>query len=1039
MFQCKQNYAKSIQFGMLFVVLFLFGLFLFPKIAFASTSILTPFVIDQPTNWTAAESPYIVSGSGFVDVQSDFVIEPGTVVSFEESQGVYVGGGSLTAIGTPELPIIFTSVDDTSPVTSAAACNAGAWGGFLFSPSAGTSIISHAEFRCGGTFTLDLGHYEIDPNPIDFETFSVIWVPELVTAEAFIDVQGGELTVDHSVFSQVDSMAVHAGLGITTDARHNWWGSNTGPTTVSNPGGTGASVSGSVLYDPWIGQSDVVTSTPTTSERNPVIFVPGIMGTEFVRREVNGDEEVVWLNLGELVRSRNDDVMDYLGLDEFGVPLFSNVFISGVLRRRDLLGIPGINYTADFIASLQEENYSLDHDLFLFAYDWRQDISSSSIQLSDYIQLIRQRTGSGGVNIVAHSMGGLVVKEYIRNHEANHGIDKLIFLGTPHLGSVNAIKTLIFGDDLGVRVDKQVGIGPFTKIVSASFLNVQKIKQLATNMPSLYHLLPSRDYFQRFGEVLYDFSKRKLLSFNETIDFFQTQFLNEEMVEKADQFHLNIDNLLIPSDISVYNINGCGLPTVTGIGLLSKKFNEDEFTVKIGNGDGTVPLNSSRAVSSNGVVQVNIPGLVHGTMPSNSKVIHFVTTTFADVSVPQQPPIANLVACGINGKLLSVHSPVTINVTDSLGQHVGVDLNGDIELGIPGSLYEELGENKFIFIPEPEEPTSTTYTLTLDGTATGTFNFRVTDIVEDTTEQTHLFLDVPVNAQSLGTMSVGFANTASSTTPSSPPLLLYDETGTGQIQSLPPDATTDEEDETDLTPPTTTVSFFGSLGDNGWYRSTTTVTLASTDEESGVLRTMYSLDQGITWQRYTEPLLFSTDGRFTLHSFSIDEIGNREEPQIITFSIDQTPPEAEFFFDPKIQDIRVRGVDSMTSTTVSTTPTTYTIRDEAGNTLQLVFREINRRILKRATLDRLVYNGQVVAPNARLTSFVWLTNTKNEILSLQQALRYQADEGLYALYTKIGNRTFIRERANWNTFTDRFESGMKVFRFGTYLGEIIYR
>jgi hypothetical protein len=73
------------------------------------------------------------------------------------------------------------------------------------------------------------------------------------------------------------------------------------------------------------------------------------------------------------------------------------------------------------------------------------------------------------------------------------------------------------------------------------------------------------------------------------------------------------------------------------------------------------------------------------------------------------------------------------------------------------------------------------------------------------------------------------------------------------------------------------------------------------------------------------------------------------------------------------------------------------------------------------------------------TPFVWLTNTRNEISSLQQALRYNLDEGLYALYTKIGGRTFVRERTNWSTFTDRYEGGMKVFNFTTNQGVINYR
>jgi hypothetical protein len=391
------------------------------------------------------------------------------------------------------------------------------------------------------------------------------------------------------------------------------------------------------------------------------------------------------------------------------------------------------------------------------------------------------------------------------------------------------------------------------------------------------------------------------------------------------------------------------------------------------------------------------------------------------------------------GKLISVHSPVEISLLDSQGNHVGKTSAGDVEVGIPGAMYEELGENKFIFVPEPEEPTSISFTILLDGTATGTFNLRITDIasvqtqegVPSDTGKVSLFLDVPVGAQSTGFLPITFSGPQE-------PTLLYDLSGDGQVSELNPDSITVEADESDLVPPTTTIQIIGLHGDNSWYRSSITTTLTAVDESSGVLRIMYSLDGGVTWSRYVEPIRFDADGRHVIHYYGIDNLGNREDEKSLSLSIDKTPPEARFSFSPQLRDVLVIGVDAMSTTTVSTTPNIFTVRDEAGNTLQLVFAEINRPTIKRASLSRLVYNGRVVMPGARLTSFVRLTNTRNEISSLQQALRYNLDEGLYALYTKLGGRTFIRERNNWNSFQDRYESGMKVFNFYTQEGMIFY-
>ncbi len=54
---------------------------------------------------------------------------------------------------------------------------------------------------------------------------------------------------------------------ILTDARFNWWGSATGPTHVSNSGGTGDIISDNVDYSPWLGFT--AGTVPMTYHINP--------------------------------------------------------------------------------------------------------------------------------------------------------------------------------------------------------------------------------------------------------------------------------------------------------------------------------------------------------------------------------------------------------------------------------------------------------------------------------------------------------------------------------------------------------------------------------------------------------------------------------------------------------------------------------------------------------------------------------------------------------------------------------------------------
>ncbi len=93
----------------------------------------------------------------------------------------------------------------------------------------------------------------------------------------------------------------------------------------------------------------------------------------------------------------------------------------------------------------------------------------------------------------------------------------------------------------------------------------------------------------------------------------------------------------------------------------------------------------------------------------------------------------------------------------------------------------------------------------------------------------------------------------------------------------------------DTTPPTTTISFTGTLGDNLWYISPVTITLTATDDVSGVDYTMYNLDS-TGWTLYTNPFTVSEDMIHTIQYYSVDTIGNIETVKSAELKIDQEPP-----------------------------------------------------------------------------------------------------------------------------------------------------
>ena len=98
---------------------------------------------------------------------------------------------------------------------------------------------------------------------------------------------------------------------------------------------------------------------------------------------------------------------------------------------------------------------------------WRQDNVNSARKLSRFIEQIRldYADPSLKVDLVAHSMGGLIARYYLRygehdtldDNEFNvnlHGADRVrrvILLGTPNLGSVSALHSFIKGFKIGAR------------------------------------------------------------------------------------------------------------------------------------------------------------------------------------------------------------------------------------------------------------------------------------------------------------------------------------------------------------------------------------------------------------------------------------------------------------------------------------------------------------------------------------------------------------------------------------------------------------
>ncbi|NLV56484.1 MAG: alpha/beta fold hydrolase [Acidimicrobiales bacterium] len=119
---------------------------------------------------------------------------------------------------------------------------------------------------------------------------------------------------------------------------------------------------------------------------------------------------------------------------------------------------------APLVARLRADGYTTE---ILYYEDYGVgDIATQSAKLRDRVNALKARTGASKVDLVAHSMGGLVSRYYVKNLGGSAHVDSLIMLGTPNYGTsiANIASFLTLGTCIGITACQQMAIG-------SSFLN----------------------------------------------------------------------------------------------------------------------------------------------------------------------------------------------------------------------------------------------------------------------------------------------------------------------------------------------------------------------------------------------------------------------------------------------------------------------------------------------------------------------------------------------------------------------------------------
>ncbi|MBU2028728.1 alpha/beta hydrolase [Patescibacteria group bacterium] len=118
------------------------------------------------------------------------------------------------------------------------------------------------------------------------------------------------------------------------------------------------------------------------------------------------------------------------------------IIIPGILGSEKEDGVWQIDPVFHTYDNLYEEfiqnGYVPEKDLFTFPYEWRNSNIENAQLLKVKIQEIKQQENWPSVDIIAHSMGGLLAREYIESDYYDNDINQLIMLGTPNNGAPEA-------------------------------------------------------------------------------------------------------------------------------------------------------------------------------------------------------------------------------------------------------------------------------------------------------------------------------------------------------------------------------------------------------------------------------------------------------------------------------------------------------------------------------------------------------------------------------------------------------------------------